>query len=161
MKAVQNSRDALNRLFAIHFRSLPMYLSWACPYRTAGDEAAWKLIEQIVEDHKLYAARIVELIESRHMRIEHGEFPITFTGSHDLDLDFLVRRLTIWQKAAVTALGECYRALGADPAAQSLADECLGAAKGHLESLEELVAGKGKTDLPPSVKLHTAESAGH
>ena len=63
-----------------------------------------------------------------------------------------------YQKGTVTAIQQCYDALGDDPVAQALADECLGAAKGHLESLQELVAAKRK---PLEIKLHEPEAAGH
>ena len=143
--------DTFNRLLAIHYRSLPMYMVWATPYRRAEDEHSWKTILQIVEDQKALSARIVELIADRNWRVDYGDFPITFTGSHDLALDFLVRRLAQWQKGTVTAIQECYEALADDPVAQALADECLGAAKGHLELLEELLAPAKAT---AEVKLH-------
>ena len=143
--------DTFNRLLAIHYRSLPMYMMWATPYRRAEDEHSWKTIGQIVEDQKALSSRIVELIADRNWRVDYGDFPITFTGSHDLALNFLVRRLAQWQKGTVSAVQECYEALAADPVAQALADECLGAAKGHLELLEELLVPAQTT---AEVKLH-------
>jgi hypothetical protein len=133
-----------------------MYLVWASPYRRAGDEPIWKTIQQIVDDQKALCARIVELILERELPVDYGDFPITFTGSHDLALSFLLRRLVQWQSGTVTANQECYEALADDPVAQGLADECLGTAKGHLELLEELLAARPKTT---DVALHEPEAA--
>jgi hypothetical protein len=159
MKSATHHRDILNRLLAIEYRSLPMYLLWACPHRTAGDEQAWKTIQSIVDDQKAMSTRIAELIADRSWRVDLGDFPITFTGSHDLDLDYLVRRLVDWQKGTVASIQECYTALADDPVAQAVADEALGEAKGHLESLEEIVARKNAP--APAVKLHEPTAAGH
>lgn len=156
MKSSIDSIDVLNRLLAIHYRSLPMYLLWACPYRRNNDESAWKIVQQIVNDQKSISARVVELILDRNGRIDYGDFPITFTGSHDLSLSFLVRRMCDWQAGTIKAIQECYDALADDPIAQALADEALGTAKGHLESLEELRSGNHK---PAEVKLHEPEAA--
>jgi hypothetical protein len=140
--STDNVRETLTRLLAIEYRSLPMFLMWACPYRDTGDDDAWKTIKHIVNQQTAMSGRISELITDRGWRVDYGDFPITFTGSHDLSLQFLVRRLIDWQKGTVTSLEQCYRDLADDPTAQAVADECLGEAKGHLESLEELVAKK-------------------
>jgi hypothetical protein len=153
MRPSADSADVLNRLLAIHYRSLPMYMLWACPWRRSEDERAWQTIGQVVEDQKQLSARIVELIGDRHLKVDYGDFPITFTGSHDLALNYLLRRLVDWQKGTVSAVRECYEALAHDPVAQGLADECLGAARGHLETLEELLSAKRN---PPEVKLQVA-----
>lgn len=157
MRKRVDTADTLNRLLAIQYRSLPMYLVWATPYRRAGDEAAWNTISQIVEDQRQHSARIVDLILDRKERVDYGDFPITFTGSHDLALSFLVRRLIQWQKDTVAAVQRCYDELAEDPVAQGLADECLGAARGHLESLEELISGNHK---PAGIKIHESEGTG-
>jgi hypothetical protein len=157
VKPNSNTADVLNRLLAIHYRSLPMYLIWASPYRRPEDEHAWNTIQQIVEDQKALSARIVELIVERNWRVDYGDFPITFTGSHDLSLDFLIRRLVQWQKGTIAAIQECYDALADDPVAQGLADECLGTAKAHLEILQELLAAKQKP--ADEMKLHKPEPA--
>lgn len=154
MKATSSTPETLNRLLAIHYRSLPMYLIWASPYRRAEDEHSWQTIQQIVDDQKAFSARIVELVTDRNWRVDYGDFPITFTGSHDLSLSFLIRRLVEWQRGTVAAIQECTSALADDPVGQALADECLGAAKGHLETLEELLVAKKK---PVAVKLHDPE----
>ena len=158
MRAITQTHEKLNKLLAIHYRSFPMYLVWATPYRRAEDEHALKTIQQIVDDQKAISARIVELITDRNWRVDYGDFPITFTSSHDLALDFLVRRLVQWQKGTVTAIQECYDALADDPLAQGLADECLGTAKGHLETLEELQQGKRP---PGEIKIHETTAETH
>jgi len=143
--------QTLNRLLTIHYRSLAMYLIWATPYRRSEDEQAWKTIQQIVSDQEAYSGRIVELLTERGWNVNYGDFPITFTSSHDLSLKYLVRRLVDSQKSAIKAIRECYQALSQDALGQALADECLGAATGHLEILEELLAPKSSDTL---LKLH-------
>ena len=150
--------DVLNRLLAIHYRSLAMYLVWATPYRRAEDEHAWKTIQQVVGDQEAMSARIVDLISDRSWRVDYGDFPITFTGAHDLSLKYLARRLVQWQTGTVTAIQECYEDLADDPIAQGLSDECLGAAKGHLEVLEELVQ---EYNPAPALKLHESPAETH
>jgi hypothetical protein len=148
--------DTLNKLLAIHFRSLPMYMVWASPYRRPEDEHVWQTIQQIVDDQRALAARVVELILERKWLVDYGDFPITFTGSHDLSLRFLVRRLVQWQSGTVAAVQECCESLKNDPIAQALAEECLGSAKGHLDTLEELLADFSNTD---NVKLSEPATA--
>ena len=156
MKSSHSTPDVLNRLLTIHYRSLAMYLVWACPYRRHEDEHAWQVVLQVVEDQKTLCTRIVELISERNWRMDYGDFPITFTGSHDLSLAYLVRRLVDYERGTIAALQECCQQLADDPVAQGLAEECLGMAKGHLESLEELLTAR---QSPSTVKLHEPDPA--
>jgi hypothetical protein len=134
-----DSTDILNRLLIIHHRSLPMYLGYATPYSVRGDEKAREVLAQIVEYQKELVDRIGELIIERGGRVHHGEFPMYFTGLHDLSLDYLVRRMIADMKRDIAAIEQCVAALDDDPLAKAIAEEALGAAKGHLDSLEELV----------------------
>lgn len=154
MPRTESSLDALNRLLAIQYRSLPQYLLWACPYRRAEDDRAWSVIQHVVEDQQALSARVVELIEDRQARVDYGDFPLTFTGTHDLSLDYLVRRLIEWQQGTVQAIEQVVAKLGRDPVGQSLAEECLGAAKGHLENLRELL-----TPAAPAETIKLADAA--
>ena len=61
-----------------------------------------------------------------------------FTGLHDLSLEYLLSELVRRQQADVDRIGEIATLLRTDPAAHALAEEALGAAKGHLASLREL-----------------------
>ena len=134
-----NTIEVLNRLLVIHHRSLPMYLSYAAPWQTQRDQAAREVLDHIVADQKQMVDRIGELVLERDGDVEHGEFPMYFTGLHDLSFDYLVRRMIADQNRDVAAIEQCVDQLESDPLAKALAQECLGAAKGHLDSLEELI----------------------
>jgi predicted outer membrane protein len=130
--------QAINRLLTIVFRSLPMYLTFACPWTHRGDEKAVATLARIVEDQKQLANRIAQFILERHDTIEMGEYPADFPDTHDLSLDYLITKLIQRQKNDVSALERCVAELQQDRQAAALAEEALGSARGHLESLEEL-----------------------
>jgi hypothetical protein len=129
---------ALNRLLTIVYRSLPMYLTFACPWTHEGDEQAVATLGQIVEDQKQLSSRIAAYILDHHGPIEVGEYPLDFPDTHDLSLDYLITKLVRCQQHDVAALEQCVVELHSDPPSAALAEEALGAARGHLETLEEL-----------------------
>ncbi len=126
----------LNRLMQIHYRSLPMYLSSARPWVPRGHEKAAETLELIVDDQKRTVEKVSEELLAARADINPGEFPMEYTDLHDLSVDFLLHELVESQRCDVAAIEDCVVELGGDP----LAQEALGAAKGHLESLEEAVA---------------------
>jgi predicted outer membrane protein len=128
----------LNRLLALHCRSLSMYLADAQPHIAAGEERAQQTLAQIVRDQQALSQRIATLILDRRGMLDTGSFPMEYTDTHMLDVEFLVRELVRHQRQAIAAIERYVAALGADREARELAEECLGTAKGHLESLEEL-----------------------
>jgi hypothetical protein len=130
--------DALNRLLALHDKSLPMYLSYAAPWTIGGDAAAQEVLGHIVADQKLMVDRIGRQIVDEGGVVSHGRFPLVYTAWHDLTFDFLVKQMIARQKKDITAIQGCIAQLNGAPPAKALAEEALGAAKGHLESLEEL-----------------------
>lgn len=145
MNAAQSIKT-LNRLLVFHHRSLPMYLSYAVPWKRQNDQAALDVLSHIVEDQKEMVDRIGEMILEREGDIEHGEFPIYFTGLHDLSVEYLLHRVVADQRRDIAAIEQCVTELESDPLAKALAQECLGAAKGHLDSLEELIQPAGSAN---------------
>ena len=133
-----NTIDVLNRLYKMHCRSLPAYLSFARPYVLRGDERAKDTLAHIADDQKSMVDRIGAFILANKGQIESGEFPIHYTAYNDLSFDFLINKMIENQKLDSAAIQECVDRLGQFPAAKALAEECLGAAKGHLDSLVEL-----------------------
>lgn len=129
----------LNRLLILHHRSLPMYLSYALPYPTRGDDKARDVLKHIVASQKEMVDRIGSLLVEREVDVTHGEFPIYFTGLHDLSLEYLVRRMIADQRRDIAEIEKCAEQLSDDPYGKALAEEALGAAKAHLDALEELV----------------------
>jgi hypothetical protein len=134
-----SSIDALNRLLAVHCRSLPMYLTDACPWTGPGDERAATTLGNIVTDQKRMAQRIVDLVLDRRGVIDMGEFPMDFTDTHMLSLDSLLPEVIHYQKQDVAVIEDCVGRLSRDAEARALAEEALGSAKAHLEALEHLI----------------------
>jgi hypothetical protein len=139
------THQALNRLLTIVYRSLPMYLAHACPWIGRGDEKAVAALGHIVEDQKRLSNRIAGYILETHGTIETGEYPIDFLDTHDLSLDYLITKLVGCQKDDVAAIERCAADLAGDREAAALAEEALGAARGQLETLEELAGQVAKT----------------
>ncbi len=130
----------LNELLAIEYRSLPMYLTYAAPYRHASDARAGEVLQHIVTDQQHMSARLVEEIQDRGAAPEVGDFPMDFTDMHDLSLDYLVKDVIVWQQRGVNRIEQIVAALENDRVARELAQEVLGAERAHLEALAELIA---------------------
>lgn len=133
-----SSVDVLNRLLRIVFRSLPMYLVNTSPWTSRGDGRAEAVLGQLVSDSRHYSQRIADMILDRNGVLEHGSFPIGFADVHDLSLDYLIGEIIEAQRNDVARIEQCVKLLANDRAAKALAEEVLGNARGHLESLEEL-----------------------
>ena len=131
------THQLLNRLLATQYRSLPMYLVHASPWAHRGDEQALATLQHIVDDQKNLATRIAEYIQQQHGNVDPGDFPMEFTGLNDCSIDYLVRKLTDDQRGVIREIEGIAAQLIADPRARALAEEALGAARGHLDNLEE------------------------
>jgi len=128
----------LNHLVAIHNRSLPVYLTYAAPAWHGGEEAAKETMRLIAADQRETAERLAAMIAENGATVNNGEFPIYYTGYHDLSFDFLLKEIIKEQKEDITTIESVVSKLSLVPLAKALAQETLGAAKGHLESLIEL-----------------------
>jgi hypothetical protein len=135
---VTDTIDILNRVLVLIERSFPQYLRFARPYVPPGRENVMQTVEEIVSGQDALAERISEYIFQSGGLPDHGKFPIEFTDTHDLEISFLIREAIGYQQEDVANLERCVESLRPEPAAQSLAAEALGMAKGHLESLQEL-----------------------
>ncbi len=135
--------EILNRVLVLLTRSFPQYLRWARPYIPTGRENVTDTLDQIVAIQNALADRIGQYIFESGGLPDQGRFPIEFTDTHDLAIDFLIREAIGYQKDDIANIEECVEALRLAPAAQALAAEALGLAKGNLESLEELPARPG------------------
>ena len=131
--------DVLNRLSEIHSRSLPMYLSYAVPWTSnRRDQDAAKSLKLISDDQKSTADRINELILEEDGTVNSVHFPIYFSGYHDLSLRYLLGKLIELQHLSVQQIQQCVDELALAPRARAIAEEALGAAKAHLQTLQEL-----------------------
>jgi hypothetical protein len=137
--------EILNRVLVLLQKSFPQYLQYARPYIPPGREAVSKTIDDIVTCQNRLAESIAQFVFESGGLPDPGRFPIEFTDTHDLAIDFLIREAIGYQKEDIAKLQECVERLRLAPAAQSLASEAFGMAKGHLESLEELPVSPGST----------------
>lgn len=130
--------DALNQLLQLHYRSLPMYMRHAEPWARQGSAEQIATVRDILAEHERIAGICADWIQRRGGTIELGEFPMEFTDMHDLSLDFLIRELIGYQRQMIADIESLLESLSIDPPVRSLAQEALGAARGHLKSLEEI-----------------------
>jgi bacterioferritin (cytochrome b1) len=130
----------LNRLLAIHCRSFPQYLRYSEPYVRAGRAEVLETVTAIAQDQDVLADRISRMIVDADGLPRTGEFPMEFTDLHDLDLDFLMQLGVRYQEQDVAAIQAIVDRLQESPAARAIAEEALGMAKGHLDSLREAAA---------------------
>lgn len=141
MNATQTTA-LLNRLRILHSRSLVAYLHYSTPWIRKDFHAIGNVLETMVEEIRRTADRLGEMLLSRGGEIEAGEFPIEFTGFHDLSVDYLLGIIIQRQEDDIASIEDCVNQLDADPLAQAFAEETLGAAKGHLDTLQELMAAQ-------------------
>ena len=139
-------RNAANRLLAIHCRSFPQYLTYARPYAPRACREKLECVEQIAEDQRQMSDRIVAALREAEVTPNTGNFPMEFTDTHDLSIDFLLKEAVRYQRQDIASIEECVDRLSGAPQAFALAEEALGMAKGHLDTLEELV-----TDATPAL----------
>ena len=130
--------NALNQLLVIHNRSLPQYLSYAPPTWKRGEEPAQAVLRVIAADQQEMVDRLGALIIELNGTPDYGNFPMVYTGYHDLSFDFLLKRMIEGQQREIRQIEQCVDRLSLNPLARAIAEESLGAAKGHLESLQEL-----------------------
>jgi hypothetical protein len=132
--------SVMNRLLAILYRSLPMYVHDAQPWQGKGDERAAEVLALITENQRKLAERVAEFILDHGGQPNPGDYPTEFSDAnwHFVGLDYLLRPLIEHQRIDVERIARCVAELHDDRAARVLAEEALGEAKAHLESLEEL-----------------------
>ena len=135
----QAVQDILNRLIAIHGRSLSVYLADAAPWATSQDAHAQDVLDMIAADQLLTVDRLADEVMATGGAVRQGAFPMAFTGLHDVSIGYVVTELVRRQAADVVEIDELVGELDSAAAARPLAEEALGAAKGHLESLNELL----------------------
>lgn len=132
------SIDVLNQLLVLHSRSLAVYMQDASPWVDRGEATAMETLDALIESNVSYADRFGELIIAENGIPAHGEFPIEYTGYNDCALSFLLPKVKEEQTAAVEVIGQLVAQLDDDPMAKALAQESLGAAKAHLDAIDEL-----------------------
>lgn len=130
--------DTLNLVLQVHYRSLPMYLAEAEPWRRHGSTERVAVVQDLINDDVRFSKIAADWIQRRGGVIDLGEFPIGFTDTNDLALDFLIEEIVNDQQGKIADLEDCLKVADVDPGVRSLAQEALGAARGHLQSLQEI-----------------------
>jgi hypothetical protein len=130
---------ALAQLLGIVAKSFPQYLRYSRPYVPPGRENVMETLEGIANDQDVLADRISHMITEAGAPLRTGEFPMEYTDTHDLGIDYQIGSAIEYQRQDIDSIEHIVGQLTAFPAAKSLAEEALGMAKGHLESLEESV----------------------
>lgn len=141
----EHINQILNRVLAVHSRSLPSYLHYAQPHQMKGDQQAKETLAQIVQDQAAIVERVGHLILDNNGITQNGRYPISWTAYNDLAYDFLVGRMIENQTRDITEIEACVAELPAGSQALALAEESLGQAKAHLELLQELVPSDSTT----------------
>jgi hypothetical protein len=117
-----------------------MYLSHTAQWTHQGDERAVHALRLIAADQESLAGRIAVYLVEHYGRADTGGYPMAFTALHDLSLDYLLRHLAENQRKEIAVFERLADELRDHPAGRAFAQEALGAAKGHLETFEELAA---------------------
>ena len=139
-----STAELLNRLLAIESRSFPQYLQYSRPHVPPGRTDLMEAIDAIVTDQNGLADRVSQMLIESHLPLRTGEFSMEFTDLHDLDISFLIGPAIDYQKQHIEDLNILVEESQMAPAVKSLAEEALGMAKGHLDTLQELVAEEAK-----------------
>ena len=131
----------LNRLLAIHGRSLVLYLSSAAPWVREGQGEAAALLSTMAVEQNEIVDKLGGMIVDAGGRVEPVGFPMEFTGYHDLSLDYLLSKLIELQQRDIDEIQSVVEAAPDGTTTQSVAQDALGSAKGFLESLREVSTG--------------------
>ena len=134
----QHTVNVLNHLLAIHHRSLPVYLRSAPPWTRRRGDTAVEALGRIAAAQSALVDRIGAMIIELDGAVRYGEYPMVFAEWHDLTVGFLLSRAVDGQLHDILNIEKCAGWLEDAPRARALAEEALGEAKGHLETLQEL-----------------------
>ncbi len=133
-----DTNSVLNRVVAMHARSLPVYLTDALPWSARGSEEGLESMKVIAEDQLLTVNRLADYIQLSGGAVRPGSFPMHFANWHDLSLEFLAGQAAKEQARNVMEIETLLPQLNGDPKAKALVEESLGAAKAHLDTLADL-----------------------
>ncbi|MCA9265450.1 MAG: hypothetical protein KDA60_16435 [Planctomycetales bacterium] len=133
--------DFLNQVVAILGSSLPMYLSNAGPWVRRGLEKAEETLELVVVDQRRSIDRLSRLVMDLGGEPFSPSFPASYTGLNDVSLDYLLDLIAKQQAGNIDKVQVIVQALPEDSTARTLVEQTLGAARGHLETLQELATG--------------------
>jgi hypothetical protein len=138
--ADQNVVDPLNRLLALHSRSLPMYLASAQPWFPELDSDAERVLRHLADDQRMMVDQIGAVILDIGGLVQPSEFPMEFTDLHDLSIEYLLPLVAARQQEELGQMRQIAHQVRHHPTARAVAEEALGAAPAHLDNLREIGA---------------------
>jgi hypothetical protein len=128
----------LNRVLASLRQSFPQYVRYARPYLPPKYAGAFETLVDVAKAQDALAERVGEQVIAAGAIPDSGEFPMEFTDTHDLGIDYMIREAVGYQEQDVADLESLAASPDLPPAAQSLVSEALGLSRGQLETLREL-----------------------
>ena len=132
--------DLLNQVLAMLRKSFPQYARYSRPYIPPGHEEAWRTIKDIATAEESLAHQVNDEILSMNGLTYAGDFPIDFTDTHDLGIDYIIAEAMGYQRQDITKLETIIEGLKPTPSAHAVVEEILNVAKRHLKTLEDLHA---------------------
>jgi bacterioferritin (cytochrome b1) len=139
--------DLLNQVLAMLRKSFPQYARYSRPYIPAGHEQAWRTIKDIATAEESLAHQVSDEILSMGGLTYSGDFPIDFTDTHDLGIDYMIAEAVGYQRQDIAKLEAIIEGLKSTPSAHAVVEEILNVAKRHLKTLEELHAKPGSSTI--------------
>ncbi|PQO30694.1 hypothetical protein C5Y96_14635 [Blastopirellula marina] len=133
--------ELLNRIAALHHRSLPTYLTYARPWVSSGSESKAVIIDDIAADHHDLVQRTLRVLEADDRPVALGDFPMEYTDLNDLSLDFILQELTHYERRLLKTLEEIASWMDREQSSYFLVNMAIGMAMGHLENLAETKGG--------------------
>lgn len=128
----------LAQLMAIVAKSFPQYLRYSRPYVPPDRENVMETLELIARDQDVLTERIGHMLIELGAPLRTGEFPMEYTDTHDLGIDYQITSAIEYQQQDIGSIQQLIAELQPFHAAKTLAEESLGMARGHLETLQEL-----------------------
>jgi hypothetical protein len=138
----QNIINTLQRLFALQYRSFTSYLRYGHPYHREADAETLEILNDITTDQMEICGKITELLDTFNQVPLPTDFPMVYTDSHDLSVDFLIADLIYYQKLDIEEIHKYISDLSECDDAKKIAEEALGREKAHLDTLQTLVLEK-------------------
>jgi rubrerythrin len=130
---------ALNDMMVLHGRALAVYLTYASPWDGTSNQEGVDIIREIADSHLAYSDEVGEMLLSSDVEVFYGEFPMPYTGYHDLSVDFMLDKMVASEKATIDRLLTCIERAEND-VVRAIAERSLGASQAHLQELEEFIA---------------------
>ena len=123
-------------------RSFVQYLRYAHPYGMPAKGETADVLADLLADQDVLAARVTERLEAAGAAVPNIEFPLSFTDTNDLSIEFLIERAIRHTRQDLAKLEGLGDSLALQASLRSLVDEAKGMLQSHLESLQELAAVK-------------------